>query len=119
MAGRHRHLVTTTVGIDDDRKHGLEAVSNATKVPVAALIREGINLLLERERSVGGLLDGAPPPAPRVSIFEEMAKEIESLATLPVGSHDELRAYRIGLSDAAKIVRARSRSLSKSLLHKR
>jgi predicted DNA-binding protein len=47
-----RKKITTTIYITEDQDQKLKELSRRTKVPVSVYIREGIDLILERYRTV-------------------------------------------------------------------
>lgn len=71
-----RRLISTTVYLEPEQLAQLHEISEATEVPMAALIRRGVKLILERYGSVPNVLsDSMPDPlrdnltrAPRLPI---------------------------------------------------
>ena len=47
-----RKKISTTIYITEDQERKLKELSRRTKVPVSVYIREGIDLVLERYRTV-------------------------------------------------------------------
>jgi predicted DNA-binding protein len=64
-----RRKVTTTVYIEPDQDEQLKALSERTGVPVAAYIRQGIDLVLEKNKDT---LPG------QLSLFESAKKRRRS-----------------------------------------
>jgi hypothetical protein len=52
--------ISTTVYMTSEQDARLRALSLATRVPMAEWIRDGIDLVIERERARGDLPEGSP-----------------------------------------------------------
>lgn len=48
---QHRRMVSTTVYMRADQEEPLHALHEATRVPIAEYVRDGIDLLLEKHRA--------------------------------------------------------------------